>query len=416
MLIHNSRGLPDGNTDDPELITEPRGGVPAVIDTPAALAAAARTLEKSTAPTAIDVERASGFRYSSKPYLVQIRKEGSGLFLIDTAALPDLSPLAAGLTQPWILHDALQDLPNLRQSKLKPRELFDTQLAAKLLGFQRFGLGAVCEKVLGLTLLKDHQAADWSVRPLPKDWLRYAALDVELLGELYNRMAKQLFDLGRWDWAKQENAYLLKRRPSAPKPEPWRHIPGAGNVRTPRQLAILRSLWEARERIAQRIDIAPGRLVRNSALITAATSTTRTKRSLKSIAEFRSPVARQFLDDWMRAIHDGFHCPDDQLPTLRTSPPPTPATAPESAGEWSRVDPQASARLTAVREAVHKVAASLSISPAVLLEARVQRHVAWAPLEPQRPVLAQVERRLGDQGARPWQITLTAHPIATALT
>ena len=174
MKIANMDGLPLGDTENPELIVTPRGGVPAVIDTPDHLKRAARALKKGRAPVALDVERAQGFRYGNDPYLVQIRREDVGTYLIDTHALTDLTILNEGLKETWLLHDAAQDLPNLRQLGLEPPLLFDTEIAARLIGLERFGLAAVCEQVLGLGLVKDHQASDWSLRPLPKDWLRYA--------------------------------------------------------------------------------------------------------------------------------------------------------------------------------------------------------------------------------------------------
>ncbi len=122
-------GLPQGNTDNPELIAQPRGGTPAVIDTQKNLEAAARALSAGSTPIALDVERAQGFRYGSDPYLVQIRREDVGTFLIDTHALPDLSVLQPGVEDVWLLHDCLQDLPNLRQVGLRPSALFDTEIA-----------------------------------------------------------------------------------------------------------------------------------------------------------------------------------------------------------------------------------------------------------------------------------------------
>ena len=218
MLVNNGGGLPQGDTDNPELIAQPRGGTPAVIDTREGLEKAARALAQGSTPIALDVERAQGFRYGSDPYLVQIRREDVGSFLIDTHALPDLSVLQPGVEDVWLLHDCLQDLPNLRQVGLRPSALFDTEIAARLVGLERFGLAAVAEQVLGLGLVKDHQASDWSVRPLPKEWLRYAALDVELLTELYYRLSKRLDQMGRWEWAQQEFAHALSVKPPTAKP------------------------------------------------------------------------------------------------------------------------------------------------------------------------------------------------------
>ncbi|WP_115727415.1 HRDC domain-containing protein [Actinomyces culturomici] len=412
MRIANADGLPVGDTENPELVASPRDGIPEIIETADALERAAASLERGTRPVALDVERAQGFRYGNDPYLVQIRREDVGTFLIDTAALPDLSVLQKGLDEVWLLHDAAQDLPNLRWTGLTCPALFDTELAARLVGLERFGLAAVAEQVLGLGLVKDHQASDWSIRPLPKDWLRYAALDVELLTELYRRLGQRLHDLGRWEWAVEENAHLAAKPAPEPKADRWRSLPGAGKIRSRRGLAVLEGLWEARERIAADLDLAPGRLVRNAALVKAAQTPPRNRRALQSISEFRSPVARRYADDWLRSITRAMVADEAELPPLRA--PRLPGAIPE-ARSWARIDEDAAARLAAVRGAMTRLSDELGIAPEVILEPRVQRYVAWAPLDPKRPSGDEVEERMYDQGARDWQMDLVLDPICDAL-
>lgn len=412
MRIANMDGLPVGDTENPELIVAPRGGVPGVVDSPDQLERAARALEKGRAPVALDVERAQGFRYGNDPYLVQIRREDVGTFLIDAHALKDLSILSGGLDETWLLHDALQDLPNLRQLGLEPPSLFDTEVAARLVGLERFGLAAVCEQVLGLGLVKDHQTSDWSLRPLPKDWLRYAALDVELLTELYRRLSHRLDALGRWEWAVEECAHIASLPAPAPKKERWRTLPGAGKIRSRRGLAVLEALWTTREEIARGIDLAPGRLVRTSALVKAASTPPRNKRALQQITEFRSPVARRYADRWMRAITAAMNADEEELPPVKR--PRAPGAVPESRS-WARIDEEAAARLQAVRSAVQGAAERIGIAPEVLLEPKVQRYVAWAPLDPKRPSGDEIEERMYDKGARDWQMDLCLDPLADAL-
>lgn len=412
MRIANRDGLPVGDTESPELMAEPREGVPSIIDTPGLLESAARALKSANTPVALDVERAQGFRYGNDPYLIQIRKEGAGTFLFDPIALPDLSPLNPGVSDVWLLHDAAQDLPNLRFVGLTPTTLFDTEIAARLVGMDKFGLAAVCEQVLGLGLVKDHQASDWSVRPLPGDWLRYAALDVELLTELYRRLSTRLYDLDRWEWMVEECAYVLAHPDPAPKEDRWRSLPGVGKLKTHRELGVLKALWEARESIAQRIDLAPGRLVRNSALIRAALHPPRNRRALLAIGEFRSPVARQFTDEWMRALSRALTVSEDELPPIRRSL--APGAVPD-ARNWSRIDEDAAGRLALVRSAVAGIGQGLSIAPEVVLEPRIQRYIAWAPLDPTRPSGDEVEERMFTQGARDWQMDLCLDPICDAL-
>lgn len=413
MRIDNRGGLPLGDTDSPVLIEHPRETIDAVVDTAGALAGVALALEAGSTPIALDVERAQGFRYGADPYLVQVRREDVGTFLIDTHALPDLSPLTGGVDAVWLLHDAEQDLPNLAQVGLAPTELFDTEIAARLVGLEKFGLAAVCEQVLGLTLVKDHQASDWSVRPLPGDWLRYAALDVELLTELYRRLAARLHDLDRWAWAQEEFAHALSMPVPLPKPERWRLLPGAGKVTNRRDLAVLRELWEAREAVAREIDLSPGRLVRNAALVRAALAPPRNRRALLAIGEFRSPVARQYTDTWLRAIHRATTLDEADLPPRRA--PHVPGSIPD-VRHWARLDPEAHSRLQAVRTAVAGVAESLGLAPEVVLEPRDQRFLAWAPLDPALTLAEAVHDRLADSSARPWQRHLTERPLAEALT
>ena len=205
---------PDGE-DVPDVappvpLEEPAEGVPAVVESERTLDEAAEAVAAGIGPVAIDAERASGYRYGQRAYLVQVRREGAGTWLIDPIAVPDLTPLADAIgPAEWILHAATQDLACLAEVGLRPRQLFDTELAARILGLPRVGLAAVVEHYLGLRLAKEHSAVDWSTRPLPDPWLRYAALDVEVLGELRNLMGVDLATQGKAEWARQEFAALL---------------------------------------------------------------------------------------------------------------------------------------------------------------------------------------------------------------
>ena len=191
-------------------------------------------------PVAVDAERASGFRYGHRAFLIQLRRDGAGTMLIDPMACPNLTGLDEALADTEVvLHAASQDLPCLAELGFRPRALFDTELAGRLLGFPRVGLGALVESVLGWTLEKGHAAADWSVRPLPAELLRYAALDVELLVELRDALAAQLVAQGKTEWAEQEFAAVLAAKPPGPRPDPWRRTSGIHRVHTRRGLAIV---------------------------------------------------------------------------------------------------------------------------------------------------------------------------------
>ncbi len=174
-------------------LLEPRDGLPPVVETGGALAEVTDALARGQGPVAVDAERASGYRYGQRAYLVQLRRAGTGTVLIDPIACPVLSGLDAALADAEaVLHAASQDLPCLSELGFRPRRLFDTELAGRLLGYPRVALGTLVEEVLGFHLEKGHSAADWSARPLRTELLRYAALDVEVLIELRDALADEL--------------------------------------------------------------------------------------------------------------------------------------------------------------------------------------------------------------------------------
>ncbi|MCA0347625.1 MAG: ribonuclease D, partial [Actinobacteria bacterium] len=166
---------------------------------------AAETLAGGHGPAGVDAERASGFRYGSEAYLVQVHRRGAGTFLFDPTEIDDFSALDEAIRgEEWILHAASQDLPCLDAIGLRPQRLFDTELASRLLGFERVGLGSIVEQLLGIRLSKAHSAADWSTRPLPGPWLEYAALDVALLPDLRDAVEAELEAQGKTGIAEQE--------------------------------------------------------------------------------------------------------------------------------------------------------------------------------------------------------------------
>src|SRR6201990_745778 len=192
----------------------PRDGVPELSVSRIDIARAAELLASGRGPFAVDAERASGFRYSNRAYLVQIRRAGAGTVLIDPVnhgadPLETLAPVAEVLAgDEWVLHAADQDLPCLAEIGLTPPTLYDTELAGRLAGYDRVDLAAMVQRLLGLQLMKGHGAADWSKRPLPDDWLNYAALDVEVLLDLRHAVAAVLEEQHKSDWAAQEFDHL----------------------------------------------------------------------------------------------------------------------------------------------------------------------------------------------------------------
>ena len=397
-------------TTAPIPLLEPVEGVPPVITSQTALEQAAERLAAGHGPVAFDAERASGYRYSQRAYLVQIRRRGTGTLLIDPIALPDLTVIqqAVGGVE-WVLHAASQDLPCLSELGLRPTLLFDTELAGRLLGYERVGLGAMVERVLGYGLEKGHSAADWSTRPLPEPWLRYAALDVELLVDLRDRLEAELIEQGKIDFARQEFAAIVAAPPREPRAEPWRRTSGIHRARSRRQLAAVRAMWYARDRIARARDIAPGRVLPDSAIMDAVLSEPADAAALTKLPVFSGPRLRRTAATWMDALRSAAALPEDQLPTQ--AGPGGDGLPPQN--RWAERDPAAAARLARVRAALTEIAGRLTMPVENLLEPAVARRIAWSPPSPTDP--STVAAALADRGARPWQVELTAAALAEAL-
>jgi ribonuclease D len=390
-------------------LLEPREGIPPVVEDQAALDAAVRAFADGTGPVAVDAERASGYRYSGRAYLVQLRRAGAGTALIDPIACPGLSELNAAVADAEVvLHAATQDLACLAEVGFVPQRLFDTELAGRLLGYERVGLGTMVENVLGLRLEKGHSAADWSHRPLPEDWLRYAALDVEVLIELRDALYAELEAGGKLGWAHEEFAAILAAAPSPPRADPWRRTSGIHRVRTLRGLAVVRELWTLRDELARRADLAPGRVLPDSAIVTAALDQPRTTKALTDIPPFTGRSARRHLREWLGAIGRARVLPDSQLPH-----PSAPGDGPPPANRWADRDPVAAKRLAAARAAVAALADSHHMPAENLLQPDAVRRLTWEP--PDDLGDDAIAGRLRELGARDWQIALTAHPLSKAL-
>ncbi|AOT61753.1 3'-5' exonuclease [Streptomyces fradiae ATCC 10745 = DSM 40063] len=388
---------------------EPREGVPPVVADAEALARVVEAFAAGTGPVAVDAERASGYRYGQRAYLVQLRREGAGTALVDPVGCPDLSALGEALDgTEWILHAATQDLPCLRDIGMLPSELFDTELAGRLAGFPRVGLGAMVESVLGYVLEKGHSAVDWSTRPLPEPWLRYAALDVELLVDLRDALEKELDRQGKLEWARQEFAAIAAAPPPPPRKDPWRRTSGMHKVRRRRQMAVVRELWTARDRIAQRRDVSPGKVLSDAAIVEAALALPADVQALTALPGFGSRMGRRQLEQWQAAVDRAKALPDAQLPqpgqALAGPPPPR---------AWAEKDPAAAARLSAARAVVSALAETLSLPQENLIAPDTVRRVCWEP--PRDASEDSVAQVLAGHGARPWQIELVTPALAGAL-
>jgi len=386
-------------------LREPLGSV---IDDEDGLARAVARLSVAYGPVALDAERASGYRYSQRAYLVQVRREGAGTFLIDPTAFADLAWLDEAFTDAeWILHAATQDLPCLAEVGLRPAALFDTELAGRLLNLPRVGLAGLVEHYLRMSLAKEFSAADWSTRPLPEPWLEYAALDVEVLVELRALVEADLERAGKTEWARQEFEALLSFTGPAERSEPWRRTSGIHRARRPRSLAVVRSLWHARDRIAAEQDITVGRILPDSAIVNLAVSPPRTRAELRSSDSMRRRGPRRFLDDWQQAIDEALSLPDSDLPSYAGSGPPPPRA-------WPDRRPEAAVRLQQAKAVVAELAERHDVPAENLVTPALIRQLAWEPPDPiDRD---EVAARLSEGGARPWQIDLVAAQIAAAMT
>lgn len=394
----------DGEPVDIPVLDRPADGVPAVIEDERALVAAADALSAGTGPVAVDAERASGYRYGQRAYLVQLRREGSGTFLIDPIAVPDLEPISQALEGvEWILHAATQDLPCLAEVGLRPSRLFDTELGARLAGRPRVGLSAVLEHYLTIRLAKEHSAVDWSTRPLPEPWLRYAALDVELLADLRDALEADLTSQGKLTWAREEFDHLLDFTGPAPRVDPWRRTSGLHKVRGRRSAAVVRELWYARDAIARSRDLSPGRVLPDAGLLDIARAAPATPADLA--AACRHKGARRHEREWLAAVGRGLDVPDAQLP-----PATLPSDAPPPIRAWADRDPAAAARYAQVREAMLAYAQTREVPVENLLSPDTLRRVMWTP-----PADGDIAADLTRRGARPWQIGIAAPLVEQAL-
>lgn len=408
-----SQTAPPASADEePDVIplTTPVDGVPDVLATRSGLDRAVEALAGGTGPVAVDAERASGYRYGQHNYLVQMRRAGAGTVLVDPVALPDLSAINEALRgTEWVFHAASQDLHALSEQGLRPDALFDTELAARLLGLERVGLGAVVAEVLGLGLAKEHSAVDWSTRPLPASWLTYAALDVEVLVDLRDALAERLDAAGKSEWARQEFEAVRLAPPPEPRVDPWRRVSGVHALRSRRQLAVVRALWQAREDNARRRDLSPGRVLPDRAIVAAAQALPRNVGALTALPAFSGRGTSRRAPLWQAAIDAALALPEADLPSVRgprTDAPPPPRA-------WADREPAAAARLEAAKAVVAGLSEALVVPVENLLQPDALRRLCWAP----PAVLTEdtVTEALAARGARTWQTDLLAGPLAAAI-
>ena len=383
-------------TTELPLLETPANGIPDVVDTSEDLSSSIESLAAAEGPIAIDAERASGIRYGQRAFLVQLRREGAGTFLLDSESLGDLSGLNPALgSDEWVIHSVTQDLPCLQERGMRPAALFDTELAARLLGWEKFGLAAVAERTLGVRLAKEHSAADWSTRPLPKEWLNYAALDVEVLLPIRDILHQQLLDSDRWEFAQQEFTHLLDFTPKH-FDEPWRRTHGLSKLRSRRDIARVRELWEARDSMAREADLAPTKILRDRELVALAQSGVKSSDDI--LAQWRR-LSRAEAARLFRAYRKASRLGAEELP----------GRSERGRSKRSTFNPtELKERVAALKTAMSELSEELTIPHDVLLQPALVKSLAAESN-------VDVEDYLAEAGARPWQVELSAPVLQKAL-
>ncbi len=381
-------------------LTEPRRDVFLVNDL-SSLEVATTALSQ-TQLIGLDAERASGFKYSNRAYLVQFSTLEQ-IFLLDPTlfSLAELARLIETVSgKQWILHSATQDIPCLRELGFIPSAIYDTELAARLCGIEKFGLSSIALELLELEMEKEHSAADWSVRPLTPEMLNYAALDVDVLHELKAALDKRIAELGRGEWLSQELDRLLSFKPKPQAKDAWRNLPGITKIKDERKLKVAASLFQKRDAIAREKDVAPGRLIPDRSIMAAVDQLPENKRELAKNRDFQGRASRSLLDQWWLAI--------EQSITVEIAEQELDPNHMPNHRNWEKRFPEAHVRLTTLRPIVTAKAEELGIAPEILLSPDSLRRVCFQP----QPDIASQLRTLG---ARQWQIEQVAPVLSEAL-
>lgn len=381
-------------------------------DTPEGFRRAADALAQGRGPLAIDTERASAYRYDDRAFLVQIRRRGAGTFLIAPEGQRELvtealAPVING--EDWIIHAAAEDLASLAMLDLHPGALFDTELAARFAGFSRPNLAAMVAQYTGVHLEKGHGKEDWSVTPLPDDWLDYAALDVEYLHDLAESLTEELALAGVLSYAEAEFKHLIASRSfnSAPA-RTWRDLKGIASVRSARGMQIARSLFEARNHQARREDVSPNSVLPSRVVVAIARAEPTTARDLARISGFpaRKRGATQF---WMSLVEQALAGDASTFP----APIERDRNYPPTKANWERSRPENFAALGEAKELLGDAAHDLGFAPEILLSPSTLREVVWRaePADDTHAIISALQRT----DAREWQIAIAGPLIAKAV-
>jgi len=300
-----------------------------LIETPEALAQLVAELGQPPR-LAVDTEAASYHKYSDGVCLVQLSTP-TVTAVVDVVKSPDLSPLRTLLAEPAVesvFHDADYDLRLLdRDHQVRISGLFDTRIAAQLLGEPGIGLAALLEKYAGVKLDKKFQRADWSKRPFEPGMLEYAAADTHYLIALRDTLERQLKEKGRLGWAQEEFVIAATARwEKGPVEEAYLKVKGARLLK-PRQLAVLRELHGWREALAQKMDRATFRVMNPETLLLLAELQPRDVAALRGIRGISPDQVERRGKELVAAVERGLAIAEQDLPRLERTrrPPPDPA-------------------------------------------------------------------------------------------
>jgi ribonuclease D len=280
---------------------------------------------------------------------------------------------------------------------LFPTSIIDTELGSRLAGLERVGLGSICLELLDIELAKEHSAADWSLRPLSEEMLDYAALDVDVMFEVWAKLKEMLEEQGKLAWALEEFEHLVSFKPKPIPAEPWRNLPGLSKVKDLSRVKIAASLWLVRDEIARERDVAPGRLVPDRSIAAVVEHPPKSKSELASNKAFQGRASRSLLNEWWQAISDAKDLEIELTPKEKGNGIP-------SHRSWEKRFPEAHKRLEQTRPSLVALSADLKIPVENLLTPDLLRRVCFEPAE-------DIAEQLRGLGARSWQVELTADLI-----
>lgn len=347
----------------------------------------------------LDTEADSLHRYTEKVCLLQVSAHGGGSWLVDPLALRDLSPLAAILADPSIVkvvHGGENDVMSLRRDfGFGFRTLFDTAIAARLLGDREVGLQALVRNELGVELEKGSQRDDWSRRPLTPKQEAYALGDVAHLMALATRLTGRLAAAGRTEWAREEFAALAELPPAEKRtgPDEFRRIKGSSAL-SPRKQAVLRELYLWREARAAAADRPPFKIVGSEVLLALADDLPEHLDEVERVLA-RYPRAAREADEVLAAIERGLDLPDDELPARPKH-------------ERPRRSPAALRRIDALRDWRAAEAERSGLDVAIVMPQRLLERIADAAPE-------SLDDLVAVDGVRRWRVSAWGPALLAAL-